>query len=80
MSYSHVFTTQCHLRPVLRAVVLFLHALGTKTWLVQESFKQVFHGWIPRGIITVNIKPGLSDLQQQNKGSRLIPERLNLFL
>lgn len=44
-------------RVVLRAVLflLFLHALGTKTGLVQQSFQQVLHGWVPRCIIAVNI-------------------------
>lgn len=41
----------------LRAVLfLFLHALGTKTWLVQQSFKQVLQGWVPLCIIAVYIK------------------------
>jgi len=42
---------------ILRAVIFFFfffHALGTKTWPVQQSFQYVFHGRVPRVIITVN--------------------------
>lgn len=47
----------------LRAVIfLFLHAVGTKTWLVQQSFQQVLHGWVPRCVVAVNIKPEVRKL------------------
>lgn len=62
----------------LRAVVffLFLHALGTKTWPVQQSFEQVFHGRVPRRIIAVNIKP---QLRKQVKITRPSAKRPTCF-
>lgn len=49
---------------VLRAVVLFfhLHALGTKTWLVKQSFQEVLHFRVPWGIITGNIERDVREL------------------
>lgn len=43
---------------LLRAVklLLFIHALGAKPWLVQQSFQEVLHGWVTRSIIAANIK------------------------
>lgn len=51
---------------VLRAVVLLLclHALGTKTWLVEQNFQEVLNFRVPRGIITGNIKPDVRDLSE----------------
>lgn len=49
---------------VLRSVVffLFVHALGTKPWQVQQSFQQVLHGRVPRCVVAVNSKPEVKKL------------------
>lgn len=46
---------------ILRFVVVLLfslHALGAKTWLVQQSLQQVLHGWVARIVVAVIIKLG----------------------
>lgn len=60
---------------ILRHVVLLFHALGTKSRLVKESFKQILHGWVSRIIVAVNIKTQMKEflnnmLNNRNKMPR----------
>lgn len=53
---------------ILRAVVLLQHALSTKARMVQQSFQNVLHGRVPRGIIAVNMKPQTRELVRAERG------------
>lgn len=60
---------------ILRHIVLLFHALGTKSRLVKESFKQILHGWVSRIIVAVNIKTEMKEflnnmLNNRNKMPR----------